>query len=373
MRLACICAAALTVGSVAAGEQLKNLPSCAKGVRRLTVPTESVWPAAPGEAYVCLWHEDKTAAFSITIDDNCKPDHAWWLKLTEELGFKVTWFVITDKVGAANAGFDGTWDDWQRLVDAGHSVQSHTTNHASSKSKGAELTDDELDAMYGDSLKALNANLRNNRACCIAYPRGEAHTAIVAKHAIAARGTTGVPDTADRIDYLCTNAGGGLATAEMLVNGTTDKGPKWLPAKKHLKRGWAVSLYHLVHHGRTPEAQAEAAAKVEAEIRAIAALKDRLWIGRFDDVARYGQERDTATLTTVANGADRIVLDLADRMDDRLFDFPLSVKVRLPDGWTSVKAKQGGSSVSARLVEHDGHPYALVSAVPDRGQIVLAK
>ena len=373
MKRVCVYAAAVAAGFAMAGEQVRNLPSCARGERRLAVPKDPVWPSEPGEASVCLWHDDRTAAFSITIDDNCRPDHDWWLRLSEELGLKLTWFVITDKIGGANAGFDGTWADWQRLADAGHSIQSHTTNHASSKSKGSALTDDELDAMYGDSLKALNANLKNNRACCIAYPRGEAHPEIAAKYAIAARGTSGVPDAADRIDYLCTNAGGGLGTAEMLVNGTTDKGPKWLASKSHLKRGWAVSLYHLVHHGRTPEAQAEAAAKVEAEIRAIAALKDRLWIGRFDDVARYGQERDTAVLKVTAADADRIAFDLADRMDDGLFDFPLTVKVRLPDGWKSVKAKQGGASVSARVVEHGGHPYALVSVIPDRGQIVLAK
>lgn len=373
MRSICVLTAALATCVACAGEQLMNLPACAKSEKRVPVPSESVWPSAPGEAAVCLWQGDKTAAFSITIDDNCKPDHDWWLKLTEELGFKVTWFVITDKIGGSNAGFDGTWSDWQRLADAGHSIQSHTTNHASSKSKGSDLTDAELEAMYGDSLKALNANLKNNRACCIAYPRGEAHAAIVAKYAIAARGTAGVPDTADRIDYLCTNAGGGLATAEMLVSGKTDKGPKWLASKSHLKRGWAVSLYHLVHHGRTPEAQAEAAAKAEAEIRGIAALQDRLWIGRFDDVARYGQERDTATLKVSENGANRITFELSDRMDDRLFDFPLTVKVRLPDSWKSVKAKQGSASVPAQLVIHDNHPYALVSAIPDRGVVTLLK
>ena len=373
MRLAYAFVAALAVGSACAGEQLRNLPPCAKGEKRLTVPADAVWPAAPGEATVCLWQDDKTAAFSITIDDNCKPDHAWWLKLTEELGFKVTWFVITDKVGGRNAGFDGTWADWQKLADAGHSIQSHTTNHNSSKNKGAELTDDELNAMYGDSLKAINANIKNNRACCIAYPRGEAHRDIVAKHVIAARGTTGVPDTADRIDYLCTNSGGGLATAEMLVNGKTDKGPKWLGSKTHLKRGWAVSLYHLVHHGRTPEAQAEAAAKAEADIRGIAAFKDRLWIGRFEDVARYGQERDTATLTVSENSADKIAFDLTDRMDDQLFDYPLTVKVRLPDGWTSVMAQQAGASVAAQFVSHEGKPYAVVAAVPDRGTVVVTQ
>ena len=51
---------------------------------------------------------------------------------------------------------------------------------------------------------------------------------------------------------------------------------------------------------------------------------------------------------------------------------PLTLKVRLPDTWTSVRATQGGKPVAARIVEHDGALYALVDAVPDRGEIVLA-
>ena len=52
-------------------------------------------------------------------------------------------------------------------------------------------------------------------------------------------------------------------------------------------------------------------------------------------------------------------------MDDAKFNFPLTVKVHLPDGWTGVK---GGTFVS-----HDGKPYALVDVIPDRGAVVLTK
>ena len=113
--------AALSMAAVFAavgGEQLMNLPPPPKG-GRFTTPTDLVWPEKPGEADICLWSGDRFAACSITIDDNCKPDHEWWLKLSEELGIKLTWFVITDHcVYKKNAGFNGTWADWQKLADA---------------------------------------------------------------------------------------------------------------------------------------------------------------------------------------------------------------------------------------------------------------
>ena len=60
-------------------------------------------------------------------------------------------------------------------------------------------------------------------------------------------------------------------------------------------------------------------------------------------------------------------------MKDDLFDFPLTVKVRLPDGWKSAKATQGGKKAAVRFVSHDGAPYALVEAVPDRGTVRITK
>jgi len=58
-------------------------------------------------------------------------------------------------------------------------------------------------------------------------------------------------------------------------------------------------------------------------------------------------------------------------MDDKLFDFPLTVKVRLPEAWTAVAAVQGDKPVEAKIVEHEGGKFALVKAVPDRGAVTL--
>ena len=97
------------------------------------------------------------------------------------------------------------------------------------------------------------------------------------------------------------------------------------------------------------------------------------WIDSFTAVAKYGQERDSATLKTVASTSERIELSLVDRMRDDIFDQPLMLKVRLPDAWTAVTARQGDAAVAAQLVQHEGKPYALVRAVPDRGVVVLTR
>ena len=182
---------ALAVSGLADDTQLRTL---GKPDRPRFETPEISWPAEPGAAEVCLWKDDKYAAISITIDDNCRPDHDWWLEQAEKHGFKLTWFVITDGVmEGRNKGFNGTWADWQRLADAGHSIQSHTTNHRAAKKGEPPIPDEDLHAMYRDSLAAINAHVTNNVACCIAYPRGEPHREIAAQYAIACRGTYGAP------------------------------------------------------------------------------------------------------------------------------------------------------------------------------------
>ena len=160
---------------------------------------------------------------------------------------------------------------------------------------------------------------------------------------------------------------------QMVAFGETEEDPKWIRGNKALKRGWNIVLYHLVHAGRSDAERAKNAATAEAEVRYVASLKDeRLWVSRFDDAVKYGQERDSATLTSALKG-EKIEFMLTDRMKDDIFDFPLTVKVRLPDGWTSAKATQGGKPVAVRFVSHDSAPYALVEAVPDKGTVVVVR
>jgi hypothetical protein len=47
------------------------------------------------------------------------------------------------------------------------------------------------------------------------------------------------------------------------------------------------------------------------------------------------------------------------------------VKIRLPDSWKNAAASQGGKSAETRFLQHEGKPYALVQAVPDRGPVTL--
>jgi PKD repeat protein len=126
-------------------------------------------------------------------------------------------------------------------------------------------------------------------------------------------------------------------------------------------RGWAIYLNHLVNDYST----------MTPFLNYIDANRDRLWFCTFTEGIKYGQERDTATLTVTSNTAEQITMTLTDRMLDSRFDYPLTLKVRIPNSWNGAAATQAGVPVDARLVEHNGDKYALVQAVPDQGEIAL--
>ncbi|NLF29783.1 MAG: polysaccharide deacetylase family protein [Planctomycetes bacterium] len=329
-------------------DQLVNLygQSIARPVIR-----DLVWPSAPGQADVCLYADDKFAAVSLTVDDNTVPDHAYWIDRCDQYGLRMAWFVIvgSHRLNSGN-GYFGTWEVFQaNIVDHGQEVQSHTISH---KANDHERPADEMHWEYSYSRALIDAHLTGNRCLTLAYPSGNGQPAIAANYYIAARGTVGGVNAPHNTNYLFTNAGSLSAV------------PRLLDPQDVYARGWIVPLYHLIQDEDFPA--------LEANLAMAAASGDRLWFGSFTEVAKYGQQRDTATLTvTSAAEAAGVRMTLTDRMWDGVFDYPLTVKVRVWNTWTTCTATQGGQPVEAALITHEGNTYALVKAVPDRGEILL--
>ena len=62
------------------------------------------------------------AAISFTFDDGLRSQVDWALPIFEELGFKVTFFVIA---GQLEVG----WDKWRAIAARGHEIGNHSLTH----------------------------------------------------------------------------------------------------------------------------------------------------------------------------------------------------------------------------------------------------
>ena len=349
------------------------------------------WPADVGDASICLWKDDALAAFSITIDDNSALDHEWWLEMGKKYGLRMTWFVITGRVAEAGKplkwGVDqvndgvrpspwGTWEGFRKLFAAGHDIQSHTLTHIHTEFpewKGIE-------ADYAASQKQIEKNIPGARCLTLAYPGGKDtelnNDAIASKYYIGARGGVGRLNPANQINYMRTfNIGGepkiGDASPSNKSQDMMTALEKGTGSMADYYRGWCVCTFHDAPVELKGVKVREAAEKKWAMIQE-KVQSGQLWMALFREVCQYGQERDTAKLEIREKSASKLIFNLTDEMDDTIFDFPLTVKVRLSPSSKAATATQGGKPVECKVVQHDGANFALVQAVPDHGLVILS-
>lgn len=306
------------------------------------------WPENIGDASVCLWHKDKIAAASITIDDNIESEHEWWLSMHWIYNIDYTWFIILNSVSS--------WDKYQALIDAGNEVQGHDNcniNDYDTATYRGELEYTKLQ---------INEHLTGNNCITYAYPCGIQSKQEVARSIyISMRGVTGLLNHANKINYLDLNSRSStndIHDIRVLLD------PSETLYNHSYYRGWASYHYHSI-----------SSKKVETEVflSALSAKSDSIWLGKYSAVARYAQERDSHSLTVGENSDSLIKFTLTDEMKDAYFDFPLTVKIRIDNTWENIHATQGNSSIEAEIHEFQGNKYALVQAVPDHGEVSLSK
>jgi len=350
--------------------KLLNLPE-ASGPR-FTV-TDRQWPASFGDASVSMWSKDKLAAFSLSIDDNHTQDHPFWFEMADEYGWNWTWFVIANQVGYSSRDH---WGHWQEALDSGHDIQTHTYSHL-------------CDALfythreYRQSQAVINQNLDGAKVVALAYPFGVHSNKAgspcasldtdrtannrdeAAKHFLATRDVYGALSHPARIDYM-------KVPSVSAARNFFDSSRPWAyfdSVFDSTSSNWRT-WYSAHFHGLYNEAQKDAVRDVLAHLKT---REDDVWVGTFTAVAKYAQQFATAVLSDIQTTASSISFTLTDQMNDDWFDEPLTVKVRLPDGWTgfTVAASQNSESLPTQVVEYDGANYILVEAIPDRGIVEI--
>lgn len=351
--------------------QLRNLAGVPEKERN-PVALDDVWPETVGDAAVCLWKDDKVGSFTLTIDDNLCWDHDWWLEQGKKYGFHFTWFAITDRIGKENPAMNGTWANFQKLVDQGHDVQSHSASHRHK---------DPIQEDYALAIEQINKNLTGTRCLALAYPGGQKQGTLPNDPAVAAslyagaRGGPSLPGKASPPDYFMISSISGTGSALLMpgekgswasILGLVDKSTKF-PAS-YPYRGWYCVHMHSVG---TDKQREETVKSVTALFDYVKKNEDKIWAGLFREVLLYCQERDTASLQVLEATPAQIRMQLSDRMYDEWYNFPLTVKVRVPDHWTSATGTQAGAAVATNLVNHGAKKYLLVQAVPDRGEVML--
>ena len=324
--------------------------------------TEKVWKHTIGSASVCLWNDDKLGAYTITIDDNIEEDIPFWQKMQQKYHFPFTWFVITEADKKWNVK---NWNLFKKLAENGNAVQGHDDrNWYQDPKKG--ITYPSLKKYHKRLQKTIRKIEKHINQKCVtyAYPWGEGNVDEVAKHFIASRGVIGLLNPANQIDFKQVRS---VSNPHIYTNDST-RNHYILPLlnktatleSKNYYRGWGSVHFH---HVSTPKTQ-----KITDDfLNYLKQKENKLWIATFPDVAKYAQEYDTHHLKIIKNKETEITFDLTDEMQDKIYDYPLTVKIRIPNNWYTITSTQNGKTLPQKIITYNFNQYVLVKVVPDRG------
>lgn len=109
-----------------------------------------------------------------------------------------------------------------------------------------------------------------------------------------------------------------------------------------------------------------------------------IWGPSYNDLIKYIKVYQNAKVEVVERTEDKITISVTDNLDDFMYNHPVTVKVDIPDSWTSVTAMQNGKEIPlVSMSEYsktinmqkvscaidDGFLY--VDVVPDGGNVVI--
>jgi len=171
--------------------------------------------------------------------------------------------------------------------------------------------------------------------------------------------------------YFCVRGrGGGRGTQDPCYHGETDTSATAEELRGFVDTAIAEGSWHFIGcHGVGPDGE-----WLTTETEPFLALLDYLvekqdlvWVGTHTEVHKYILERESAVATVRAISSDEIILELTAETDPLLYDFPLTLRTCVPEGWTACTVTQKRTTATVPVRER----VVQYQALPDGWEIVL--
>jgi oligosaccharide reducing-end xylanase len=310
----------------------------------------------PADYEVATWYQFKKAAVSYTFDDNTAKQLTVALPLFDQYDFNVTLNTVT--------GWNPNWTELKKASVNGHEIASHTISHPVLNTLNVADQEKELQ----ESQSAINKNITDARCVTIAYPNcvvGDLPA--IQKYYIAGRICSGTiipakPSDFYRLSSIIAGTQGSIKTAQ-------DFNTKVSLAKS--SKGWCLFLIHGIDDdgGWSPVQSSE----LGTHLKFMNDNAGDYWVGTFGDVVKYIQERNAVSLVETVLSSDSLKLSVTDHLNDTIYNVPLTMKKLLPEGWPSAKVYVENVLIHSSISVSGDKTYVVFDAVPDRGEIYLAK
>ena len=315
-----------------------------------------------GRTEVCELKDDKKAVYTFTTDDGIFSAILFFNTEFKRLNLRGSMALICSRLNGCEQGF-------QAIVEQGFmDVTNHSKTHPKfSMIKDTAVLENEiigsqyqLKSMFKgqDVITMCNPNVVNTDL---------ADSIIFKSHYAARNGGTGYnslnPTRQEwyHLNYFATyHYDSNISAKASELNANVDSAL----ADRH----WLIILAHGLGFNRNEMPKEE----FRTHFEYVASKSDSLWCGTFNEVTKYLREKQQASVRVKECNATKIIVTITHDLDAKLFNYPLTLKTRVPSKLKNIIITQAGKSQSVKVQSKNGISYVSYDAVPNCGDIVLS-
>jgi peptidoglycan/xylan/chitin deacetylase (PgdA/CDA1 family) len=332
------------IGKIRLTRALRSATAILLSTGCMTSATLAATIPAPYE--LATWRGFRASAVSYTFDDNSPKQFSVAQPMFDAKGLSATFFCIVGNLSASQ------WATIESAAAKGHEIASHTLTHPDL----TKLTDDQVAVELSESKNLIESHT-GQKCVSHAYPYcAVPKKTITSRYYPFARSCNESLVPSAPTDFLSVGAMGSHSTQ---MNTASDNAAS--------SGSWLVWLIHGIDDD--PACCPITSSVLQSNLNHVTADTNKWWIETFGNVCRYIQERNTSGLTVVSNGAFHITLRLTNNLDSAIFNYPLTLRRPMPDGWDEATITQSGVPVSSQVVAGN----LMFDVVPNGGDVILAK
>jgi hypothetical protein len=315
--------------------------------------------AAPYQ--VGTWSGFRTAAVTYVSDGAYMTNlYSIGIPMFNSYSYKLTMFEIPN--------WNPPWPSIQAAAAQGHEVASLLMDHADLTT----LNETQAIGELSQSQTVINSYIPGNQCLIVGYPFcNVAYQSLIAQYYIAARTcgssiNSSTPTNFYTIDSLIVGSAGSLNTTAS-ITAKDDQAAS--------SGGWVVYLVHAIDNNDSPPGGYSPISHIvlNETLQYLDARRSTFWVNTFLNVVKYIKERNDASVSETSNTGDSITLSVTDTLSNTIYNYPITIRRPLPEGWTSANVTQNGQLVNSSIVTVNSITYAMFDVVPDGGNVVLSK
>jgi len=321
---------------------------------------------------ICPAKDNKKAVYTFTADDGFTDAATFFNNEFKRLDLVGSLALVANWINGAQTPAS-TYSFWNTLLADG---RIDIINHSKTHVKFSSITNTPIgqDSLYNEIIGNQNvfkSKLPGQQIITMANP------SVV--------NTTAADVLIKQSHYAARNGGSGYNTLSptdtewyklnMLANyfGSQSRAAYSKEINKYVdntitNKQWLIILAHGIGTG----ANAMQDTAFTKHFEYVATKRADLWIGTFGDVTRYFREKQNAFVLTLDSTSNRIAISVTHNLDATIFNFPLTLKTKVPSNWTNITVTQAAVVKYLTSVVEDNESYVYYDAVPNGGSIILA-